>query len=434
MVAHNNVSYLIKKHNIRHILILERYIMLPVKVMIIIASFYFLRSLEPSIETKYYFFQLKLYVIANLIFLMSIICFGKRHFRPVMVRCAAFFLSLIDNLYVGFLIYFTGGLESELYMMYPALLIRNAINFPKIKYQEAINLSCIFFYIGALYSVDKNFSFITNEVFLLRITTLVLVSICCWGIYFLIQKKYVQKQDEYERVIRSEKLKVASNLTSQVAHELKNPLCIINNATYLIKKNTDSNSEKILRNTDIIEQQVTRSNKIITELLDYSRFSQGRIQRVNVNDVLTKIVMNDFKDDIEVISFIFENGLPDLLIDEKQFIHLICHVISNSLESVKSVNNDEPEIKIITAINDDDFLEIHVIDNGKGISEENYDQIFNPFFTTKENHIGLGLSIVKNIAQTYTAKVNISSNGYGGCTLSVFFPVKTKAKKELSLL
>ena len=408
--------------------------MLPVKVLIIIASFYFLRTLEPSVETRYYFFQLKLYVIANLIFLMSIISFGRRQFRPVMVRCAAFFLSLIDNLYVAFLIYFTGGLESELYMMYPALLIRNAINFPEIKYQEAINLSCIFFYIGALYSVDKDFLFINNEVFFLRVTTLVLVSICCWGIYFLIQKKYAQKQDEYERVIRSEKLKIASNLTSQVAHELKNPLCIINNATYLIKKNAHSGSEKILRNTDIIQEQVIRSNKIITELLDYSRFSQCKIQRVNVNDALTKIVTEDFKDNVENISFIFEENIPDLLIDENQFFHLFDHVIANSLEAVIDAKVDEPDIKIVTVMNDDDFLEIHVIDNGNGISDEIADQIFNPFFTTKEGHIGLGLSIVNNIAQTYGGKVNVSPNGYGGCSLSVFFPVKTTVQKELNLL
>lgn len=408
--------------------------MLPIKVMIIFASFYFLRSLEPSAETKYYFFQLKLYVIANLIFLVSIIGFGEKYFRPVMVRSAAFFLSMIDSLYVGFLIYFTGGLESELYMMYPALLIRNAINFPRINYQETINISCILCYIGSLYSVNKNFSFINNEIFLLRITTLVLLSVCCWGIYFLIQKNFLKKQDEYERTIRSEKLKIASNLTSQVAHELKNPLCIINNAVYLIKKNAGFNSEKILRNTDIIQEQVIRSNKIITELLDYSRYSQGKIKRVNVNEIVKKITMNDFKQVQEKISFIVEENIPDLLIDENHFTHLISHIIANAVESIRNSGTKESGIKIITAMNDEDFLEIHIIDNGEGISHQISGQVFNPFFTTKSDHIGLGLSIVKNIAQTYGGKVNICSNGYGGCTLSVFFPVKTTAYKELSLL
>ncbi|MDX9702677.1 MAG: ATP-binding protein [Candidatus Auribacterota bacterium] len=426
MPGRTKLSFALKKQNIRHILILEKYIMVPLKLLVIAVSFYFLRTLDPSFEREYYFFQLKLYVIANLFFVMALLLSSRKKFHPGLVRWAAFFLSLIDNVYVSFLIFFTGGVESELYMMYPGLFLRNAINFPKIKFQQTINISCILCYIGAIYSQEKEFTFLFSEIFLLRFSMLLLFSFCCWGIYFLLQQKILKMQEERERTIRSEKLNIASKLTSQAAHELKNPLAIINNALYLIQKNIETHPEKIMQNVDIIQQQVDRSNKIISELLDYTRFSEGKIGRINVNDVIEEWLLQHFDGSDEILSSIqcvFDESIPDLLIDKHQFSLILSHIIQNAIDAER--DNEKMKIIIRTLFNDDEELELHIHDNGIGVQEDLKDLLFTPFFTTKQSHVGLGLSIAKNIAETYGGSIYIESQADAGSHVWVVLPVHT---------
>ncbi len=434
MSGRTKLSFALKKQNIRHILILEKYIMVPLKLLVVAVSFYFLRTLDPSRERAYYFLQLKLYVIANLFFVMSLLLFNRKKFHPTLVRWAAFFLSLIDNVYVSFLISFTGGIESELYMLYPGLFLRNAINFPQIKFQQTINISCILCYIGAIYSQEQEFSFLFSEIFLLKFSTLLLFSFCCWGIYFLLQKKIARMQDERERTIRSEKLHIASKLTSQAAHELKNPLAIMNNALYLIKKNLETHPEKILQNVDIMQQQVERSNKIISELLDYTRFSEGKIERVNVNDEIEQWIVQQFddsNDNSSAFQCMFDESIPELLIDKHQFAQLIYHIMQNAIDAKR--DNEKIKIHINTLCNDDEELEIHIHDNGIGVREDIKEVIFTPFFTTKQSHVGLGLSVAKNIVETYDGTIQIDSQSDEGTHVWVTFPVHTMAKEETTV-
>lgn len=431
LTANASISSAIKKRAIKRILVLEQYIMCPIKIMVIIFSFYFLRILEPSQETSYYFSQLQLYIVANIFFLISLILFGKKRFRPVVVRTTAFFLALIDNLYLTFLINFTGGLNSELYMIYPGLLIRNALNFPEIKYQQTINVAFILFYIGGLYSAKDNFEFLTSEAFILRVVILFLVSICCWGIYFLIQRNRLRMIDNHERTIRAEKLHVASKIAGKIAHELKNPLGIINNAVYLIKKNAAENIEKVIRHADIIQQEVKKSDKIISELLDYSRLAEGKITRVNINNFLVSYVKTNFYT-ISGIVFNLDETVPDLFIDENQLAQVMSHLIVNSIESVACKENTVWRIEIKTVLKDDNFLEISVSDNGCGIPEDIIEQVYNPFFTTKKDHVGLGLSIVQTIVETYNGSICLESMPDRGTKVIVRFPSYISSDEEIT--
>lgn len=423
----------IHKKNIKRILMVEQWIMCPLKIIVVLFSAYFLSTLEPSRETYYYFSQLKLYVIANLFFLIALIGIGRNRFRPAIVRIGAFFLALIDNLYLSFLIFFTGGLDSELYLLYPGLLIRNAINFPEIKYQQTINATFILFYIGAVYSYAEDVGVLQEEIFFLRIAMLVLVSFCCWGIYFLIDKKNRQLRENQELTIRTEKLHIASQLACQIAHELKNPLGIINNAAYLIGKKVDEKSEKIIRQVDIIQQEVRKSDRIISELLDYSRLAEGKIVRVNINQYLMNIVKNSFSG-IDCIEVDLDHSVPELFIDEYQFVQLMYHLVMNAHESFEGINRAVPYIRIRSFLLDDETVALSIADNGSGIEESHKENIFTPFYSTKSGHVGLGMSIVKNITHTYNGTISIESAVSIGTTVTVTFPLHTvmenEAKKE----
>lgn len=400
---------------------LEKYIMVPLKVIVIVFSYYFLTTLNPSDETKYYFFQLRLYIAANVFFILILLGSGFKQIRPVIVKVSSFFLTLIDNLYLSFMIYFTGGLDSELYLLYLGLFVRNAINFPEKRYQQTINIVLILFYVGAIYSVDENFDFLTDEVFILRVLTLFFVSICCWAIYLLIDRDRKRLMDIREKKIRSEKLSIAGKLGAQIAHELKNPLGIMNNAVYLIKKNINKDPEKILHHADIIQGEITRSDRIITQLLDYSRLAGGKIDRVDLNAFIKSFIANNNFQDID---FIPCEWIPDLFVDKNQFGQVIYHLMSNAKESMEAFGG-EGKIVVKTLLYEGNLLGIEIEDTGSGVEKGNLDKIFTPFFTTKENHIGLGLSIVKNILQTYGGKISFENKLTGGFKVNLKFPVQT---------
>ncbi len=410
-----------KEQNIRRILMLEKFIMVPLKVIVIVFSYYFLTTLSPSDATKYYFFQLRLYIAANVFFMLTLLGSGSRQIRPVIVKVSSFFLTLIDNLYLSFMIYFTGGLESELYLLYLGLFVRNAINFPEKRYQQTINIILILFYVGAIHSVDGNFGFLTDEVFILRILTLFFVSICCWGIYILIDRDRKRLTDMREKNIRSEKLNIAGKLGAQIAHELKNPLGIMNNAVYLIKKNIHGDPEKILHHADIIQGEIKRSDRIISELLDYSRLAGGKIDRVDLNGFIESFIANN---NFQGIEFIPCEGIPDLFIDKNQFGQVLYHLMSNAKESVETAGG-KGTIVVKTFLCEGNLLGVEIDDTGTGVDKKILEKIFVPFFTTKENHIGLGLSIVKNILRTYDGKVFFENKSTGGFKVDLKFPVRT---------
>ncbi|MCP5462912.1 MAG: GHKL domain-containing protein [bacterium] len=424
-----------KRLTIRRIFILEYYIIFPLKCAVVLCSYYFLLTLEASDVNHYYFKQLNLYVVANIFFLLALVALAKRKFSPSAVRFTAFLLSLIDNLFLSFLIYFSGGLESELYMLYPGLIVRNAINFPEIKYQQTINIAFILFYIGALYSVKQSFVFVYNEIFLLRILMLFLVSICCWGIYFLVEKNRIRISENQERAIRSEKLQIAAKIASTVAHELKNPLAIISNALYLIKKNVYKDADKVVRHAEIIAQEIERADKIISDLLDYSGLSEGKIERVNVNHFLNQKIsalVEDNKQSIDIQTN-FDSLIPDLLIDTQQFDHLIDHILQNACEAVAVSDNQDKKISFATYLDTDDKLVIVCTDNGVGIDTDVLEQVFTPFYTTKKQHVGLGLSIVKQIVETYGGTIALSSEINCGVQIVIRFPLQTIVPEEIPI-
>ncbi|MDP8218688.1 MAG: hypothetical protein P9M03_08185, partial [Candidatus Theseobacter exili] len=137
----------------RRILFVEKYIMLPIKTVIVLFALFFVRILidqEAFDEALFLKYQILLYILGNLTFIYSIIKIGQRRFRINVVQVSAFFLSIMDCLFLSVLVYLTEGVKSPLYWAYIGLIMRNAVNFPKIQVQGVINVASCIFYIGAV--------------------------------------------------------------------------------------------------------------------------------------------------------------------------------------------------------------------------------------------------------------------------------------------
>ncbi len=416
----------------KRILFVETNIMLPVKVVGIVVTSYFYRQILAgeydltALETApaAYSRQLEFYTAGNLIFWALLLAGRLGELWPRVLRFAAFWLAMLDNLFLSGLIYFTGGLDSIFYWAYVGLMIRSAVNFPVFWQQAIFGLStCLFYTLAALLSEEK-WQFLGDELYWMRITILVLISTCCWGAYMLIEREQRRVQAQMELQLRGQKMAAAGRLAAEIAHQLKNPLGIINNAAYLLQRQAHNNGAVSQETVQVIRQEVTRADKVLTELMDYARLSEGRVEDVDVNaaleHALTQAQPDGLRPQVRVIKEL-AGGLPRLAAQRSQLEECFLNLIRNALDAMPAGGT----LTLRSSYAGNERIEVEVTDTGGGIPADVLPKIFEAFFTTKDGGTGLGLAIVKNIIETYAGTISADSKPGEGTRFSVVLPVRT---------
>jgi len=231
-------------------------------------------------------------------------------------------------------------------------------------------------------------------------------------------------KETQEQLIRSEKLAAIGKLAGGVGHELRNPLGAIKNAAYYIKGKV-TNSELAKREPRIIEflgimdDEINSSNKIISDLLNFSRVakptvSPAKIRKV-MEDVLSRLTVPE---NIEVINKVDAN-LPEVEIDADQIRQVFVNIATNAIQGMP-----EGGKLTIDARKGDKFLEVAISDTGDGISEDVIGKIFDPLFTTRAKGIGLGLAVCKSIIERHGGAIGVESKVGEGATFTVKLPLK----------
>jgi polar amino acid transport system substrate-binding protein len=228
---------------------------------------------------------------------------------------------------------------------------------------------------------------------------------------------YTQRY-KYESITRQEaKMIAVGELSAGLAHEIRNPLGMIKSYIYLIRKKlSDSVS---MHAVQVIDDSVDSINNLIENLLGFSRLSREKTDVVNVEELVWSMVMLEHKNleknniDIQV-DMNLENG-SELPVNEDVLKLTIVNLFNNSIDALAQVQREEKQIHIKVWETEDRLL-LDFADNGSGISGENLEAVFNPFFTTKETGTGLGLYIlnseIRGINGTITAE---STEGQGTC-------------------
>jgi len=401
---------------------------------------------------RYFKLQLVLYTVANAIFWFCLFVLGRRISRYLFIKTTAFFLVIIDILFVSLLIWLLPALQTSLFWLYCFVLIHAVLLFPDAATLAALTVLSGAFYVGA---VTWNIARGTTEqsppldprrrekqeaelaersreerqAVTLYLVILAMVGAGCWGGNALIQVRLRALGEDQERVIRTEKLNLAAMMATSIAHELKNPLAIMNNAAYILRRSEDSLNPRLQKQVAIITSEIDRSDRIIMELLGYTKLAGGKIDRVNVNKTLDD-ALEDFKNEIDsrqvIVAKAYARHLPRLLIDRTQLRTMVSNLLLNACEAIDSLGR----ITIRTGYSDDGFIEISIADTGKGISEENLPRVFDSFFTTKESGSGLGLSIVNSIARAYGGTVSVESQEGKGSCFTARLPTRTVKARQ----
>ena len=231
-------------------------------------------------------------------------------------------------------------------------------------------------------------------------------------------------RETQEQLIRSERLAAIGQLAGGVGHELRNPLGAIKNAAYYIKgkiakSELGQKEPRVTEFLDIMDDEVNASNKIINDLLGFSRIGKPSVSPTRIEKVIEDALAHTaILENIELTKRL-DTDLPEVNIDPDQVQQVLVNMILNAVQAM-------PEGGKLTvgATEKDEFLEVKIADSGCGIPEEAVDKIFDPLFTTKAKGIGLGLAVCKSIIDRHEGYIEVKSKVGRGTTFSIKLPLK----------
>ena len=243
----------------------------------------------------------------------------------------------------------------------------------------------------------------------------------CWP-YELEKLKTTQ-----EDLIQAEKLTSLGQMAASIAHEVNNPLAGVLVYTQLLTKkiNRDNISKEIaLDYLSKMDSELTRSTRLIRNLLDFARQSPPTLREVNLNDVVNRALdLAAHSAELQHIQVIEEldPSLPEPMADFDQLQQVCTNLVLNAIQAMP----EGGRLTLRTSADKDGQLKIEVQDTGCGIPAENMRKLFTPFFTTKGKGkgVGLGLAVAYGIIQRHQGRIEVQSKEGEGTTFTIYLPL-----------
>jgi signal transduction histidine kinase len=241
----------------------------------------------------------------------------------------------------------------------------------------------------------------------------------------------------YALMKERDRLAVLGQMAAGLAHEVRNPLGAIKGAAQLLAdpvpdaRELDSSTREFL---GIILEEVDRLDRVVGSVLDLARPNPTTLGATDVNAVVRRTLQvlsaEPGHDDLEV-DVNLDGVLPRATIDPEQLRQVLMNLFRNAAQAMKGRGKVTVTTRVRfgrstrggTLVQEESFLEIVVADNGPGISRKVLDNIFVPFFTTKEKGTGLGLAISQRIVQGAGGRIDVRSYEGKGSTFAVVLPV-----------
>jgi len=241
-----------------------------------------------------------------------------------------------------------------------------------------------------------------------------------------------EKRNKEIRLHRAENLASLTNLAAGVAHEIKNPLGAISIHLQLMRKSLVKGIgiDSLIDNYfNILNEEVDRLNRIVVDFLFAVRPMMLELREADINHLVADIAeftraeleQNGIRLFVEP-----EENLPPVLIDERRMKQVFFNLVKNAQDAMPSGG-----LLTIATLRSGSEVLINVCDTGIGMSDENLRKIFEPYYTTKENGTGLGLTLVYKIIKEHRGEISVDSQEGEGSEFVISLPV---SRKELRLI
>ena len=228
-------------------------------------------------------------------------------------------------------------------------------------------------------------------------------------------KREKERADRKEEELKiKEKAAFIGEITSGLAHEIKNSLSAILGSIETLKKINDDVKRKKLMS--IIEEELEKMKNTVDIFKRYAELRSPLFEEVNP-EIIIRAQIEKMGEEGKNIKLNVRGRSSDYKLDPELFLLLFKNLLKNAFEA----QDGKKEVEVNLIFNRNNFV-LEVCDNGKGIPPEIIDKIWNPFFTTKKDGLGMGLALVKRIAESHFAKINVYSEINKGTKVKIIFP------------
>jgi PAS domain S-box-containing protein len=236
-----------------------------------------------------------------------------------------------------------------------------------------------------------------------------------------VEERTRELKESEKQLVKAQRLAAIGELGSMVGHDLRNPLTGIASATYYLKSKLGQRASKKTREMlEIIEKDIEYSNKIINDLLEYSREMQ-----LELTETTPKLIMKatlslvKIPKRITVLNSI--QSKPRIEVDVEKMKRVFVNLVKNAIDAM----SEGGTLTIVSKESNGD-LAIVFSDTGRGMSKETMEKLWTPLFTTKAKGMGLGLSICKRIVEAHGGDISVNSTLGKGSIFKVTLPIKSK--------
>jgi len=238
------------------------------------------------------------------------------------------------------------------------------------------------------------------------------------------KKAYSELQDSKDELVRTERLAFTGRIAAGIAHEIRNPLTNVAMSIRQLMKTLEPEKPRS-KHVDIITRNTERINYLITELLNCARPPKLDMQSFDIHKVLKNVLDTvSPKISLRKIKVIrkFTSKPSTIEIDKEQVERAFLNIVINAVEAMSK----EGKLNIVTEHNGALFI-IKFQDTGRGIAEEDIMKIFDPFFSSKRDGVGLGLSVCYGIIVSHGGTIEVESKWKKGSVFTITLPLKQKS-------
>jgi two-component system sensor histidine kinase HydH len=237
---------------------------------------------------------------------------------------------------------------------------------------------------------------------------------------------------------RAERLAALGQLSAGLAHEIRNPLGVIKGSAEMLSRKVADSQPLVAELAGYISSEVNRLNALVVRFLDFARPSKLEVRPENISEIVDHALESAaaaFPNAEVKVQRRYDPALPEIPVDRQMCEQVFINLITNAFQAMEEKaegSNGIPTGTLCLSIdrevsNGEPGVCVTVEDSGPGVPPELREQIFNPFFTSKKDGVGLGLSIVAKIVDDHRGRIRLDKDAAKGARFRVFFPQATSS-------
>ncbi len=253
-------------------------------------------------------------------------------------------------------------------------------------------------------------------------------------------RKHREQQDKerLDELAHVTRLGLMGEMASGIAHEVNQPLAAISSYTQVSMNLIDTETPDLVKLAEILyktQQQALRAGRIIHRMREFIKSHAKHRSIADVSVLIHDAVglcIPELKQNGIKLTFELENNLPPVCVDQIQIEQVIINLIRNSVDALQNLPEKQPrQLTIYSRLTPDDEVLISVTDNGPGLKEDQQQKILTPFYTTKTNGMGMGLSISRSLIEAHDGTLHFNSQAKKGTSFYFTLPIWRESEMNL---